>query len=104
MWISAHGHQLPFEHVAKHYAQAYDKSMMIPFSKAVDPMDQRAMLIAEIDEEGHVAWLWRADHGKRPKPVQDAATCLREIDSLTIFGTSKPTVEAWLTQQSTQQE
>ena len=47
-------------------------------------MDQRAMLIAEIDEEGGVAWLWRADHGKRPKPVKDAASCLREIDGLTL--------------------
>lgn len=67
---------------------------------AVDPMDQRAMLIAEIDEEGGVAWLWRADHGKRPKPVKDAASCLREIDGLTLFGASKPAVIAWLTQQA----
>lgn len=35
------------------------------------------MLIAEIDEEGRVAWLWCADHGKQPKPVKEAAPAFR---------------------------
>lgn len=70
---------------------------------AVSQMDKRGMLIAEIDDAGHVAWLWRADHGKRPKPVKDAASCLKDIGSLQIFGASRIAVEAWLTQQSDQQ-
>ncbi|MFN7003857.1 MAG: hypothetical protein ACK4NW_10570 [Roseinatronobacter sp.] len=62
-------------------------------------MDKRTMLIAEIGEDNHIAWLWWADSGKRPKPVKDAASCLQDIDNLTIFGASKPAVAAWLTRQ-----
>ncbi|TGN30812.1 hypothetical protein E4L95_23820 [Paracoccus liaowanqingii] len=66
-------------------------------------MDKRAMLIAELDEESRVAWLWRADPGKRPKAVKNAATCLRELDNLMLFGAPKPEIEAWLREQSDQQ-
>ncbi|TGN61982.1 hypothetical protein E4L95_08455 [Paracoccus liaowanqingii] len=73
------------------------------YSGAVNDMDKRAMLIAELDEESRVAWLWRADPGKRPKPVKNAAACLQELDSLILFGAPKPEIEAWLREQSDQQ-
>ncbi|QDA35770.1 hypothetical protein E4191_16525 (plasmid) [Paracoccus liaowanqingii] len=66
-------------------------------------MDKRAMLIAELDEKSCVAWLWRADPGKQPKPVKNAAACLREIDNVILFGAAKPEIEAWLQEQSDQQ-
>lgn len=73
------------------------------YSGAVNDMDKRAMLIAELDKESRVAWLWRADQGKRPKPVKDAAACLQELDNLMLFGAPKPEIEAWLREQSNQQ-
>ncbi|TJZ89274.1 hypothetical protein FA743_19270 [Paracoccus gahaiensis] len=66
-------------------------------------MDKRAMLIAELDKESRVAWLWRADPGKRPKPVKNAAAYLQELDNLMLFGAPKSKIEAWLLEQSDQQ-
>lgn len=66
-------------------------------------MHKRAMLIAEIDDEGGIAWLWQVNPGKRPRPVKDAASCLQIIDDLTIFGASKSAIITWLTRQADQQ-
>ena len=60
------------------------------------------MLIAETDDKGRVAWLWRGIDGKCAKPVKDAASCLREIDDSAIFGASKTAVTTWLKQQADQ--
>lgn len=59
-------------------------------------MNTTGMLIAETDEKGAVVYVWQADHGKRPRPVSDAASCLASLDSFGIFGASKDAVRLWL--------
>ncbi|TNH38086.1 hypothetical protein [Paracoccus haeundaensis] len=54
------------------------------------------MLIAETDEQGSVVCVWRADHGKRPRPVADPVTCVKMLDSFGIFGASRDAVRLWL--------
>ncbi|MBM3605441.1 MAG: hypothetical protein FJX25_12020 [Alphaproteobacteria bacterium] len=59
------------------------------------------MLIAELDDNGDVAWLWQADPGKRPKPVQDRAACLRDVDRFMTYGAEKTAIMNWLRRQAT---
>lgn len=88
--------------MAQDKAQTYVRCTKNQISGAVSVMDKRAMLIAEIDDMGCVAWLWRAEPGKRPRPVKDAATCLQDIDNLVAVGASRPEIEAWLRRQMEQ--
>lgn len=54
------------------------------------------MLIAETNEQGAVVCVSQADHGKRPRPVLDAASCLEALDSFGISGASKDVVSLGL--------
>lgn len=62
-------------------------------------MAPQSTLTAELDDEGDIAWLWRTDPGKTPKPVKDLTACLEELDGFVVLGTSKPEVRGWLRHQ-----
>lgn len=62
-------------------------------------MAYQSTLTAELDAGGDITALWRTDAGKAPKLVKDLATCMDDLESFVILGTSKPEIRGWLRHQ-----
>jgi hypothetical protein len=63
----------------------------------VSPMSELLGFVAETDESGRIAWVWRYDPARKvARAIQRPLDHLQELDRAWCFGASRSAIVAWM--------